>query len=266
MKTKYLSGLLLLVVACSGGQTTGGDGTGNATKAQLKQAAAQAHGENESSGSGDVCANEGWYGDGECDTFCQDADAKDCTPNSDGVVCAAFLEEENGFCSRKPGDPCIGQDPDCGSDGPICTAIAREPDGVCKEDPSDPCGVFQDPDCNSGGGGTPTDPADPIVCTDISQLPDGVCTDDPKDPCDVYQDPDCQGGSEPSYPGTPACKVAPEPSDGVCSRKPSDPCVTADPDCTEPVACAEYIELSDGVCGREPNDPCIFQDPDCHVK
>lgn len=273
MKMKYLSGLLLLAVACSGGQTTGGDDTGDASKAQLKQKAAEAHAKpSASSSSGDVCASQGWYGDGECDMFCQDADAKDCTPNSDGVLCALFIEEKNGYCSRKADDPCIGQDPDCsaGEDPSkppvVCPAIARLPDGICKDDPADPCDVYQDPDCSSGAGSNPTEPADPsgpVICTAIAQVSDGVCKDDPSNPCDFYQDPDCRGSTEPS---PPACLVAPEPSDGVCLEKTADPCRAVDPDCAEPVVCTLLIEESDGVCGREPNDPCIFQDPDCDVK
>ena len=133
MHTKYLTGLMLLMVACSGGQTTGGDS--GQSEAELKKAAAEAHGKKDAP-TGDVCASNGWYGDGECDPFCQDYDSVDCTPDSDGIACAAFIEEANGFCSRKADDPCISQDPDCGpgstdpsdpSDPIICPAIALEP-------------------------------------------------------------------------------------------------------------------------------------------
>jgi hypothetical protein len=238
MKTKYLTGLVLLMVACSGGQTSGGDG--GQANANLKKAAAEAQGKKDPP-PGDICAKNAWYGDGECDAFCQDYDSSDCTPDQDGVVCAAFIEESNGFCSRKVGDPCISQDPDCGPDSTdppaddpiICPAIALEPDGVCTTDPSNPCLFYEDPDCNAGTGAG------------------GANTG---------------GGSTPTDPGTPACKIAPEPADGVCSRLPSDPCVAADPDCMPDVVCAAYIEQADGVCGRDPSDPCIFQDPDCHVK
>jgi hypothetical protein len=239
MKTKFLTGLLLLVVACSGGQTTGGEAPGE-TKAQQKKAAAEAYradtASDASATDGDVCADKGWYGDDECDTFCRDYDSYDCANDTDGVICADFLEAEDGSCSRRADDPCISQDPDCAGSiepsppdpGIICTAIAQEADGVCPfgpdERPADPCLYYQDPDCMASGG----------------------------------------TGSSPSEPTTPVCKAVPAPSDGTCSREPSDPCRSLDPDCD--VACAEYIEVSDGVCKREPNDPCIFQDPDCHVK
>jgi hypothetical protein len=243
MNTKYLTSLVLLVVACSGGQTTGGDG--GQTQAQLKKAAADA----KASGSAqaDACVAHGWYGDGECDRFCQDVDSVDCTPSDGGdpVHCAEFVEIANGFCSRIAEDPCIGQDPDCAGVEPL---------------PTEP-------------------PGDPLICPAIAMLPDGVCgAYDANDPCMFYADPDCAavdplppGSGDPGTPddpgtdpGVPACKVAPEPADGVCSKDANDPCLAADPDCA--VGCAAYIELPDGICKRDPNDPCISQDPDCHVK
>jgi hypothetical protein len=219
MKTKYLTCLMLLAVACSGGQTTGGDQGGQST-AQLKKAAAEAHANG--TAKGDVCGAEGWYGDGECDTFCQDADATDCG-------CLLILETPNGRCDRRADDPCISQDPDCVPSGVhptpgdpgtplepiICPAIVQLPDGVCRPDPSDPCVFYEDPDCNQTGaggsgaggssaggssaggsspgggasGGTPMDPPG-VVCAEYIEEPDGICKRDPKDPC-IFQDPDC---------------------------------------------------------------------------
>jgi hypothetical protein len=248
MKTKYLIGLVLLVTACSGGQTTSGD-KGGQSQAQLKKAAAEAHSKG-SDGGADVCVTHGWYGDGECDTFCQDADSGDCGVN--GTVCAAFIEEPNGLCSRKPNDPCIGQDPDCG--------VTTHP-----HDPGD--------DPTTPPHPTPGDPTKPpVACPTVISEPDGVCEPfDATNPCAYYEDGDCVanggGGDEtPPDQGPPSCKAVPEPSDGVCNREPTDPCIAADPDCVVPVACAAYIEQSDGECKREPSDPCIFQDPDCHLK
>lgn len=204
MKSKYLSCLFLLVVACSGGQTTGGDKAGAQSVAQLKKAAAEAHAKKEPQ-PGDVCAEHAWYGDGECDTFCQDFDSNDCVPaENDPVVCATFIELSDGVCSRKPDDPCIGQDPDCtpGDDpvhshpqqppgGIVCPAIAEAPDGVCKVDLDDPCAAYIDPDCQNGeGGGQTPPPTNPQVCAQYIEQPDGVCGRDPSDPC-IFQDPDC---------------------------------------------------------------------------
>jgi hypothetical protein len=36
-----------------------------------------------------------------------------CAPVDDAVVCAAFIEEPDGKCSRPDDDPCRSQDPDC---------------------------------------------------------------------------------------------------------------------------------------------------------
>ena len=226
MKTMYLTSLVmvLMTAACSGGHTQGGDDPGQGQN-ELKRIAAQASADG--SAEGDLCGQNRWYGDGVCDTFCQDADTADCGVGCGGVVCALFIEESNGYCSRRDDDPCISQDPDCagsvqpdpapypGDDPVACAAIAEISDGVCKRDPADPC-RFQDPDC----------------------VPDGT---EPSEP------PGMGGGSEPGDPG------------GGGGSEPSDPGVP-------PIACAEYIELSDGVCKRDPADPCIFQDPDCNLK
>jgi len=265
MKTKYLTGLVLLMVACSGGQTTGG--SAGESEVQLKKAAAEAHANH--TAQGDACQEHGWYGDGECDRFCAGIDSVDCTPTTGdgGIACALFIEEADGTCTRSPADPCISQDPDCSD--VICTAIAKEADGKC--DTSDPCAIYQDPDC-AAVDPLPTDPPGdgPISCPAFALEADGVC---PKydDICRFYADPDCHAGDQqppggtPSDPGAPTCKSIASPPDGVCSREPNDPCLALDPDCV-PVACLTYIEGSDGECKREPTDPCIFQDPDCHVK
>src|SRR5262245_5612068 len=144
MKTKYLTCLVLLAAACSGGVAT--DGGGNST-AQLKKEAAEA----KASGTaqGDVCGQNAWYGDGECDTFCRDADTADCAPGCNVIVCAEFIEESNGYCSRKAEDPCIGQDPDCGGVVPI----------------------------------DPVDPGDPVACPAIAEIANGVCDRPADDPC-----------------------------------------------------------------------------------
>jgi hypothetical protein len=205
MKTMYLTSVMLLLglAACSGGHTTGGPN--EQTRAQLKKAAAEAAAKGEAPAS-DVCGENDWYGDGQCDTFCNDADSTDCAPNdSGGVACARFIEAPNDYCSRRPDDPCISQDPDCAGDDPIvCPAIAEEPDGLCSRPASDPCRSI-DPDCgpadpgNSGsdpgapgqggtsGAGMPTEP---VACTLLIEESDGACKREPTDPC-IFQDPDC---------------------------------------------------------------------------
>src|SRR4051812_3693345 len=197
MNTKYLTSLVLLVVACSGGQTAGGEG--GDSQAQLKKAAADAKANGSSHG--DACQEHSWYGDGECDRFCQDVDSLDCTASVGGVHCAEFVETANGFCSRIAEDPCIGQDPDCAAVDPsppkpgdplICPAIALEADGVCSANDANPCLFYEDPDCSAGEPTPPSPPGDPLLCPAIAYEADGVCSPyDAKNPCLFYGDPDC---------------------------------------------------------------------------
>lgn len=219
MKTMYLTSLMLLLglAACSGGHTTGEE-PGDQSRAQLKKAAAEAAA-NGDAPTGDVCGENDWYGDGQCDTFCNDTDSTDCAPDcGGGVACALFIEESNGYCSRRADDPCISQDPDCagstppsGGDDPIaCPAIAEVADGVCKREASDPCRSI-DPDCPVSGPAMPADP--------------GNGGSEPGDPGQG-------GGNSGSTPTEPvACTLLIEESDGVCKREPTDPCIFQDPDC-----------------------------------
>src|SRR4051794_28892775 len=109
MNKKYLVALALALGAC-GGKQTGGETSGGDTLA-LKKAAAEAASKPVSSGESapqpadDVCAKQGWYGDGVCDSFCSKNDS-DCVPNGGSTVCAEFLELEDGTCSRPENDPC----------------------------------------------------------------------------------------------------------------------------------------------------------------
>lgn len=212
MKTMYLTSVMLLLglAACSGGHTTAEPS--DQSRAQLKKAAAEAAAKGEAPAS-DVCGENDWYGDGQCDTFCNDADSTDCAGNDSGeVVCALFIEESNDYCSRRADDPCISQDPDCagstppsGGDDPIvCPAIAYEADGVCSRAASDPCRSI-DPDCVSDGSGNSGSepgapgqggtsgagmPTEPVACTLLIEESDGACKREPTDPC-IFQDPDC---------------------------------------------------------------------------
>lgn len=226
----------------------------------------------------DVCADNEWYGDGECDFWCPSADS-DCA-GTDDIVCAAFVEDSDGVCRRSPMDPCRSQDPDCdvacvdlpifpGTDGvceydpadpcmasrdrdcdPIYCALYEEmPDGMCSRSDDDPC-RSQDPDCDANP---------PIQCRAIAQLPDGICSEDPTDPCVALSDPDCDvvcnnNGAEPDF--------APPTSDGVCNED-MNPCTPRDPDCTCDNMGAFDPAIEDGVC-VEDNDPCTPADPDCY--
>ena len=63
----------------------------------------------------DHCADYGWYADGFCDDWCPRPDP-DCRRPGRPVYCDQYVEWPNGWCGRRPGDPCRHQDPDC-SDG-----------------------------------------------------------------------------------------------------------------------------------------------------
>lgn len=234
MKTMFLTAVAVWMVACSG-QTSGpGAEGGGEQQVELKRQAANAA----SPPAADVCVENDWYGDGACDMFCGDRDV-DCSVKD--VVCLAYIEEPNGVCEREPGDPCVGQDPDCSAlnDPFECPAIAMAQDGICETDPKNPCLRYQDVDCADAGATTPSEPTDPGNGSSI-----------PSDPGN--------GGSIPSDPGN-GGSIPGDPGNG--GSIPGDPGSG-----NEPVACTLISELPNGVCSRDPQDPCMFQDPDCIVK
>jgi hypothetical protein len=224
-KRGYLVGLVVGLAACSSAPDDA------LTKAQV----AQALGEGQDLGP--VCAEQQWYGDGECDSWCPEPDP-DCGGTS--VACAEFIEAPNGVCSRPEDDPCRFQDPDC--DVVACPALYMIPDGICSLPPEDPC-QFIDSDC--------------VGCAEIIQSPDGVCSLPADDPC-LFQDPDCE---------VIACPAIYMEPDGICSLPADDPCQFIDSDCVEDGEwyCTMIYEYPDGVCSRPESDPCRFQDPDCDV-
>jgi hypothetical protein len=249
------------VVACSGATT----------EEPVLNKAKVAQGDVETNG--DACAEQKWYGDGECDTFCEKKDTDCVAVPGEPVLCAAFIEESDGKCSRPEDDYCRMQDPDCKvtttepDDGVACALYVEKSDGKCSRSEEDPC-KSQDPDCIQTG------------CPAIAMLPDGKCEERPDDVC--WSDPDCQV----------SCDAYIEDSDGACTRKLDDPCIRQDPDCDFSV-CAAVDPMIDGVCHydsefwicdpdcKEPpvcatllpvkmdgkcdmtNDPCWGSDPDC---
>jgi hypothetical protein len=176
------------------------------------------------------------------------------------VVCALFVEQPDGVCSRFPLDPCISQDPDCIDDGGSCEAAGQTfPNGsaVPSGDDCNSCG------CNDGSVICTLAACDPVFCALFVEESDGVCSRFPNDPC-ISQDPDCfDGGS---------CEAAGQSFPNGSAVPSGDDCNTCGCNdgsvlCTlalcEPVFCALFVEQSDGFCSRFPNDPCISQDPDC---
>ncbi|HEY3592851.1 MAG TPA: hypothetical protein VGL13_03215, partial [Polyangiaceae bacterium] len=175
--------MFFLVAGCSGAVT---QSSPSSSETKSAVAAAVARGEVH----GDPCAVNGWYGDGECDTFCATTDT-DCIPANNGgpVVCAEFIEISDGVCERPAKDPCRFQDPDCTASGggsghgggTACALVAELPDGQCSRPKDDPC-RFQDPDCVSTGdpGTVDCDPRKiscltfaPVICP-AGQVPSVV--------------------------------------------------------------------------------------------
>jgi hypothetical protein len=178
------------------------------------------------------------------------------------VVCALFVEESDGVCSRFPLDPCISQDPDCNQGGASCEVAGQtfaNGEAVPSGDTCNTCG------CNDGGVVCTDAACEPVVCALFLEESDGVCSRFPLDPC-KSQDPDCVD------PDAGSCVAGGQtfpngsevPSGDSCN---SCGCTDGSVSCTlalcEPVFCALFVEESDGVCSRFPLDPCISQDPDC---
>jgi hypothetical protein len=140
--------------------------------------------------SGDTC-NTCACNDGG--VVCTDAA---CEP----VVCALFLEESDGVCSRFPLDPCKSQDPDCvDPDAGSCVAAGQTfPNGseVPSGDSCNSCG------CTDGSVSCTLALCEPVFCALFVEESDGVCSRFPLDPC-ISQDPDCLEPSVPTDPGTP---------------------------------------------------------------
>lgn len=292
MKHSWSLLALVLAVGCHGATAPSDESMSDASQ---KKAAANRIASGEASA--DPCAENNWYGDSVCDTFCFDSDV-DCQTSGAPVYCAEFIEVEDGTCGRAANDPCRFQDPDCNSgmpsdpnDGVACALYVELGDGECKRSEADPC-RFQDPDCSTKNEGRDCDTRKvtcqtlvpvtcpegqvptvedgcygecvdksecaPVACLAYVEESDGVCSRDPNDPC-ISQDPDCSRQD-----GGTVCAAYSEESDGKCGRSATDPCRFQDPDCTDGgTVCALYVEESDGVCKRAGTDPCRQQDPDC---
>ncbi len=203
----------------------------------------------------------GRRGNGQGPAGARPGSGPDCDDGDGGVVCAQFIEEADGECSRTPDDACRFQDPDCTAEGQACEAAGQVfPDGsaVPSGDSCNTCG------CNDGSVICTLALCEEVACLAIVEEPDGVCSRFPLDPC-ISQDPDCAASGQ-------ACEVAGQtfpdgsavPSGDSCN---SCACNDGGVSCTlalcEQVFCAAFIENPDGVCSRFPLDPCISQDPDC---
>jgi len=184
-------------------------------------------------GSGDVCAEQGWYGDGFCDTDCAMPDP-DCSGGS------------------------TGEDSGSGGDGgfDLCEVLGWYGDGAC-----DPLCPSPDPDCaDTGDGGNTGNTGGGDICAEQGWYGDGICDGDCPNP-----DPDCADtgntGNTGDTGGGDVCAEQGWYGDGVC-----DECPNPDPDCDGDTgdtgntgdACRDQGFYGDGVC-----DDCPMPDPDC---
>jgi hypothetical protein len=201
----------------------------------------------------DVCKERAWYGDGECDAWCPEGDAKDCAPSAGAVACAEFYSPADGFCNHK--DPCGPvQDEDCATkvDPGVSSCAPDYPtahagDGKCA--PQSLAELKSDPDCAM------------LVCPLIFSPADGVCK--AQSACDFLIDEDCSraagsGGTDPN-PGV-VCDAIAYAANGKCEAPPG--CEANDPkDCKVPVACIDVLYSKNGKC--EAAMGCESSDPDC---
>ncbi len=196
---------------------------------------------------GDVCAQEGRYGNGVCDKECAQPDP-DCgadpntpqqpdgqqppggqQPPQQGDICEQEGWYGDGVCDQD----CAQPDPDCGADpntpqqpdgqqppggqqppqqGDICAEEGWYGDGVCDRDCAQP-----DPDCGADPGNPQQPPQQGDICAEEGWYGDGVCDQDCAQP-----DPDCGGAG-----GQDWCQIEGYYGDGYC-----DPdCPMPDPDC-----------------------------------
>ena len=207
-------------------------------------------------GTGDACADNGWYGDGVCDDFCPQPDP-DCQGGTDpgtgggtnpGVQgeCVEMLDCwsagysfdytcENGACvcdvawmegfvcaAGETVDTasctCVGGGGGTGGTGDTCTDNGWYGDGVCDDFCPQP-----DPDCQGGGGGTGTGLGANASCVTGGQ---------------VQQ---CDAGLECIY----ASDANGNPSYGSCKQ-----ICSSDADCTGGLSCAlGFLANGDGICG-----------------
>lgn len=194
----------------------------------------------------DFCEINGFYGDGICDPFCLFAD-DDCNGGFDDF-CAVDGFYGDGICDLF----CPVHDPDCDRFD-LCQAYGWYGDGICDFCPQ------PDPDC--------AQVAD--ICAQQGWYGDGECdlfcpVPDPDcqvldicllygfyadGECDVFcrlPDPDCAGVTDP-------CALNGYYGDGVCD----DDCDMHDPDC--PDLCFTLGLYGDGFC----DSTCLYPDPDC---
>ena len=222
----------------------------------------------------DYCAENGWYGDGVCDDFCE-KDDPDCSDSNDGKADDPKGGDDYEPCADKACGAtctvCAPGDSDC-----VETAVVKycQPDGSCSADKPtcdggsddyDPCA---DKACGARCTKCPPNDSD-CAETDVLKYcqPDGTCSAGNGKPA-------CDGGSEPPEDYDPCadktcgaeCTVCP-PGDSDCVEsaeikycQPDGSCSGGEPTCDG--GSGEYDPCADKACG-ERCQVCAPGDSDC---
>ena len=178
------------------------------------------------------------------------------------VVCALFVEESDGVCSRFPLDPASRRIPTASTTAAPVRPPGRRSRTAATCPPVTSCNSCG---CNDGS----------VLCTAVACEPGRLRAVRGSSPT----------ASARAFRSTPACRRIPDCVDdgGSCEAAgqtfPNGSAVPSGDSCNscgcndgsvlctavacEPVFCALFVERSDGVCSRFPLDPCKSQDPDC---
>ena len=200
----------------------------------------------------DVCAEQGWYGDGECDEFCDSPDP-DCQSCRSDSQCAAAEVCVNHSClptssCTSDADCAIGLVCDSGACGLPAPVADADGDGIL--DTVDNCPNTPNPDqadTNGDGLGDACAQVDPNTCTtDADCGPSGGCVRgrcESLGPGDTDTDGDGTPDAVDNCPRTPNADQLDSNSDGVgdaCSQPPVVSCST-DAECSRGQVCVSGV-------------------------
>lgn len=224
MKYKVLFGMCLLALGCS-------DASSSKSGESLSKAEFHAMAKADGVGPGevcialygvecDLCAEQGWYGDGICDSFCALPD-DDCSGDVDAGP--AYDPCEGLSC----GDTCTLCDPN----DPGCFETQEvkycDEHGSCQSQGLPYCDDAIGPDAGTDAGPAPFDPCQGLSCGDQCSLCD-PSVPDCVEPAVYLQ---CSSSGECTVPTE--CTLSYEPCAGKSCGDGCTLCDPADPDCVE---------------------------------
>lgn len=194
--------MMVVALACLGVVGCGGDDdpVSGLSKLEARRMADDMRGEPDAI---DFCDEEGWYGDGECDDFCLEADS-DCDEPPVGVACGGRAGDTCGadeYCE-------FGDRGGCGFD---------DGEGTCTPRP-DACAAVYEPVCACNGMTFSNDCVANSMGQDV--LSEGECDDPPPGPryCGSLDGTRCGAGEFCDYAPADLCGAADAP--GICREIP----------------------------------------------